>query len=115
MELWIRSQDKEELLLTEHFDIYRNNQKQQWEIAANGVIVAKYKKKKRALEVLDEIQSKIKTILYLRCKSLLKLEDIEFAKKYFEKLNGMDFITCDHNFEIEPITTNTMIYEMPEK
>lgn len=41
---------------------------------------------------------------------------IEAAKIYFERINGIDLIIDDNNFEIIPINKdNTIIYEMPEK
>lgn len=52
MELWVRSQDKECLTMVDH--LYTNDNceiKQQ-----NDLILATYKSKERALEVLDEIQ-----------------------------------------------------------
>lgn len=117
MELWIRSQDKETLKLAEMLDIYdlSDSEGQCWAIEECGTTIGYYKSKKRALEVLDEIQSKIKTLLYLKPSCMLNLEDIVAAKAYFENLNKQEFITCDTNFEIIPISTNTIVYEMPEE
>lgn len=113
MELWIRSQDKKCLMPVNRIDIDTNGKT----IVINGfeTIIGKYETEERALEVLDEIQQKIKTLLYLKPNCLLNSTDIECGKKYFEKLNKQEFITCDNNFEIIPISTNTIVYEMPEK
>ncbi len=117
MDLWIRSQDKETLRLAEMLDIYdlSDDEGQCWAIEESGTTIGYYKSKKRALEVLDDIQQKIKTLLYLKPNCLLNLKDIEVGKEYFEKLNQQKFITCDNNFEIIPISTNIIVYEMPKE
>ena len=60
MELWIRSQDKEKLVLTKGFETQHTNYDGGCQIFAvwenNYQMVGKYKNKERALEVLDEIQ-----------------------------------------------------------
>lgn len=113
MELWVRSQNKEQLANITGLIFVDNeirgftNQKDYYELG-------RYETKERALEVLDEIQSKIKSLLYLKPRSKLSLNDIKIGKQIFEELNNTDFITCDNNFEIQPITTNVIVYEMPE-
>ena len=116
MELWIRSQNKEILQKTNALFI-SHSEENIWSIIDNQNMTkyGTYKTLERALKVLDDIQNKIKTLLYLKPKSLLGINEIKAGKKYFEKLNGIDFITCDNNFEIEPITTNVIVYEMPEE
>lgn len=115
MELWIRSQNKKKLYNVKNLELDNLETGICYESRDNFVLLGKYKSKERALEVLDEIQKKIKTLLYLKSKTILKPDTIESAKKYYEELNGVDFITCDHNFEIEPITTNVIFYEMPKE
>ena len=61
MELWIRSQDKENLCKA-HDLIIRENRNENNEInyeIADIYTMARYKTKERALEVLDEIQCEI--------------------------------------------------------
>ena len=117
MKLWIRSQDRETLRLAEMLDIYEleDDEEKRFVIEESGVDIGCYKSKERALEVLDEIQNKIKTLLYLKPKTKLKLDTIKDAKDYFEHLNGIELITTDINFEIEPILTNVIVYEMPKE
>ena len=117
MELWIRSQDEQVLKLAEHFDIYTGGYdgKEYYVIEESGTDVAQYKTKERALEVLDEIQNKIKTLLYLKPKVLLKPEELISAKKYFEELNEQEFIICDKHFEIVPFSNNVVFYNMPKE
>ncbi len=117
MELWIRSQDKETLKLAEMLDIYdlSDSEGQCWAIEECGTTIGYYKSKKRALEVLNEIQNKIQTLLYLKPKCILETKILEAAKDYYEDLNDKEFITCDNNFEIIPFSTNVIVYEMPEE
>ena len=72
MELWIRSQDREKLVLTKGFETQHTNYDGGCQIFAvwenNYQMVGKYKTKERALEVLDEIQERIieldKAVIY---------------------------------------------------
>lgn len=61
MELWIRTQDKEKLLVVYELelDCYSANRKDYWTINNYGSTLGTYKSKERALEVLDEIQIEI--------------------------------------------------------
>lgn len=57
MELWIRSQDKYTLMKIEEIQICENPDGT-WFMNA-GLVLGKYKTKKRALEVLDEIHQRL--------------------------------------------------------
>ena len=65
MDLWIRSQDRDKLVLTKGFETQYNNYDGGCQIFAvwqnNYQMIGKYKSKERALEVLDEIQKLLKT------------------------------------------------------
>lgn len=57
MELWIRSQDKKMLIKNDALAVEPSGQ---YEVITNGFnILGKYQSEKRALEVLDEIQTYI--------------------------------------------------------
>ena len=57
MELWIRSQDKKMLIKNDALAVEPSVQ---YEVITNGFnILGKYQSEKRALEVLDEIQTYI--------------------------------------------------------
>lgn len=58
MELWIRSQDKEDFIKVEHLGVY-NEKIYANGYEDNGYCIGIYKTKERALEVLDEIQKYI--------------------------------------------------------
>ncbi len=55
MELWIRNQDKKLLRKTERLSVIEDTG--EYYIVDNGNIYGEYKTKKRALEILDEIQN----------------------------------------------------------
>lgn len=57
--MWIRSQDKMNLIEVQGFQIcyIKNEDEEYWEIYTIGTSLGKYKSKERAIEVLDEIQT----------------------------------------------------------
>lgn len=59
MELWIRSQNKTELMKVIDLDIYDAGEPKTYVIESRGIILGNYKTQKRALEVLDEIHEHI--------------------------------------------------------
>ena len=75
----------------------------------------KYKTKERALEILDEIQSKIGNIYLCKIKSMVKTGDARMVKEYLEENYIGDFIMTDATMDIEPINKDVVMYEMPEK
>lgn len=70
MNLWVRSQDKECLTNISNIQyVYKNNMHGLGTYYDNLKILGEYKTKERALEVLDEIQYKIKNMYILEnCK-----------------------------------------------
>lgn len=82
-------------------------------------IIATYETEERAKEVLRDLLKSMKKQRFLmkpRISISIEQQVIEAAKIYFERINGIDLIIDDNNFEIIPINKdNTIIYEMPEK
>lgn len=80
-------------------------------------IIATYETEERAKEVLrDLLKSMKKQRFLMKPRISVEQQVIEAAKIYFERINGIDLIIDDNNFEIIPINKdNTIIYEMPEK
>ena len=103
MELWIRSQDKEILLKVNELEIEANmiiafdNNKYQ--------CLGTYKTKKRALEVLDEIQN------ILKPKYILDSSSIKPNGDYWVE-NGIVMQNYSANSRIEELST--CVYEMPK-
>lgn len=120
MELWIRSQDKTALIKSEDIRLYYmkanapDNETEIW-LKDRDVPVAVYESKKRALEVLDEIQSKIKQQFLCKPNPTLSCKDIERAEDVLNLKYKQDFIMEPPGIDIEPINISTIVYEMPEK
>ena len=93
MDLWIRSQDKTNLIKIEHLAITSNNvitgMSTNWDYD-----LGKYKTKERALEVLDEIQELLVPKLHHVCDRDLEGNEV--------KVLGLDYI-------------QSIVYEMPEE
>ena len=97
MELWIRSQDKMNLVKVRQIGVNYQDNKQiianyTPELYANSgeyyELLGTYKTKERAIEVLDEIQ---------------------------DELIGSDFMPIEKNEEVFLTCGSAKIYEMPEK
>lgn len=68
MELWIRTQDKEELLKVNKIDYeekfdYKTTKKRYFVISANNEGVGLYSTERQCLEILDEIQKMLVPVL----------------------------------------------------
>lgn len=118
MDLWIRSQDKKQLIEVDK--IYLNDYQHysgghEYQIVTYDDILGTYKTEGRALEVLEEIQKSICTTFNLKPKIPIHMDDLKAAKVYLEDLNDIKLITAGIEFEIEPISTNTFVYQMPEE
>lgn len=116
MELWIRSQNKDFLekcggLYIAHTD------ENIWSIinSISLTIYGKYSTKERALEVLDEIQSKLKGTFLMKMKNNEYQNVIPVVKQHFEELNNVCIVTGDENFDLEPINKDIYVYEMPQE
>ena len=115
MELWIRSQDKMNLVKVRQISVNYQDNKQ---IIANYMpelyensgeyyeLLGTYKTKERALEVLDEIQN------ILKPKYILDTSSIKPDGDFYEE-NGVIFQNYDANVKIEELST--FVYQMPEK
>ena len=113
MELWIRSQDKINLVKIRQISLNYSNLKQ---IIANytpesyensGVyyeLLGTYETKERAIEVLDEIQN------ILKPKYILNTSSIKPDGDFYEE-NGVIFQKYNANAKIEELST--FVYQMP--
>ena len=78
-------------------------------------IMGRYKTKERALEILDEIQSKIKQQFICKIHPMVKTSDAKRIKEELTKEYIGDFILETPAMDIQPINSQILIYEMPEK
>ncbi len=102
MELWVRSQDRENLVRPNYINI-GGNKTDKYVIWGHNVLLGKYKSKKRALEVLDEIQSLLQPII--KYKPIVQ-EEPNTLYPY------KNFVKVDDNVEIKELST--FVYQMPE-
>ena len=113
MNLWVRSQDKTNLVKIRQISLnYRNNK----QIIANYMpdsfensgeyyeLLGTYKTKERAIEVLDEIQSLLQPTIEYK-----PIVQEEYNPAYTYK----HFVKVDENIEIKELST--FVYQMPEK
>lgn len=106
MELWVRNQDKENLVKVELLEIEEREKDCaivtmfQKNVARLGI----YKTKERALEVLDEIQDILKPKVII---NTYKVEQTQLC-------DGTEFIQPILD-DIQVQSATTYVYEMPEK
>ena len=112
MELWVRSQDKMNLVKVRQISVNYQDNKQ---IIANYMpelyensgeyyeILGTYKTKERAIEVLDEIQSLLQPTIEYK-----PIVQEEYNPAYTYK----HFVKVDDNIEIKELST--FVYQMPE-
>ncbi len=89
MDLWIRSQDRENLIPVNNPICIIDTRVVYKESATYIITLAEYKTKERALEVLDEIQDRI------------------LKGAFAKKINGL-------GEELDLIPNNLLIYQMPK-
>lgn len=110
MELWIRSQDKEKLMKIDFVYLEEKSIVGYCQSTFTSPILATYKTKERALEVLDEIQNILKPKMVY--KNITQDENgIESINNAFK--NNHYFATSN-NADIHFIN-NTYVYEMPKE
>lgn len=115
MELWIRTQDKETILKTNRLDYDLSGGEHQ--IRADGfkIYLVTYKTKERALEILDDISSKIKNQFIVTVNGLWKPEDVKLMKNQLEKDYAGYFIMETQPLDIKPLNQNLIYYELPKE
>lgn len=108
MDLWIRSQDKCNLFLLKHSIYIECQDSTIWsiKIRENNGWLGTYKSEKRAIEILDEIQSILKP-------PKIKVEDINKETIESIKNNYPLMVFNDDSYNIYPL--QTYVYEMPEE
>lgn len=115
MELWIRSQDKECLMKVDRLDYDLSNGTHRIMVDGYKTLIATYPTKKRCLEILDEINNKIKNQFIVKVNTLLKPSDTKKLKDQLEMNYNGDFIMNDPMLDIQPTTQNVVYYEMPKE
>ena len=123
MKLWIRTQDKtklmeaEELIIKEVVKTDANNvngYKQEvvgCNVLVGDIVVALYKTKERALQVLDEIQNALVGKIIVEPKYLAKQKDKEALKEMVEEKT----IIKSQSVDIKSLNQNCVVYELPKE
>ena len=118
MELWIRSQDKKDLVKVNSLWImdnqiwmevpfYENHKKLGLTLSGHNHKLAEYETEERALEVLNEIQNILSPKYILDSSSIKPIGDPYYVE------NGVIFQRYGANGTIQELST--VVYEMPEK
>lgn len=119
MELWIRSQDKEILVLAKGFELHHLRSDGCCQIFAvwqnNYQCVGIYNSKKRALEVLNEIQQQLVNKYYLTPKEKLTCTDMQKLMNIDRFNNRIDVVSTLEKMELNPLNNNVYVYEMPKE
>ena len=120
MELWIRSQDKKRLIKIDNIKVYEDSKDNYSDIRAvfndYELSLGEYKTKERALEVLDDISSKIKNRYIVKPSApIISTKDISNEETRLNYLYSGEFIMEEPPFEIKPINNNIIYYEMPKE
>jgi len=119
MSLWIRSQDKTELVKVEGIKYEKVPVGHSLLVPYEfGVFnVGQYESKERALEILNDIQSKLfsSNRVIVQTQNPCKKEDKYEVQMDFESLNGIPAIVHDISTTVTPMNQEGYIYEMPEK
>ena len=109
MDLWIRTQDKKDLIKVDYisYEIAIEDKHILW---YKSIDLGTYKTKERALEVLDEIQNIInaKTIIKFQC--FVPEERIKQVKEAIDKYSIIEL----PDYEIKQLA-GVIIYEMPKE
>lgn len=115
MDLLIRSQDKSCLRKLRQAIWISYSELDNWCIECDCDTIGKYKTKERALEVLNEIHSKINPKYFYKTNYLMKPEQMEKMETNLQQKHNADFIVGFASDEIEPLSNDVLIYEMPEE
>lgn len=111
MDLWIRSQDRDELIKADN--IYITTCNEGWAIRS-GIILGKYRTRERALEILDEIQKKMVQTFLLKENEPIKRKEIDYLCSYYRR-KEINVVEVPNGIELESINKDIMVYEMPEE
>lgn len=113
MDIWIRSQDKQELIKIDYIEANMGRIFIQYGTFRR--CVGTYATQERALEILKEVIDKIKPIFILEVKAMYKKEIIEKEREQLAKKYNKEFISTTPDFKINPVNSNTVVYELPEE
>ena len=107
MDLWIRSQDRQELIKATEINAYQYDESaglgNDWHIFVRDYEVGVYKSKERALEIINEIQNILKPQLYLK----------QWESVVKQEVDELVHIVNPTYEEVKELST--YVYEMPKE
>ena len=110
MELWIRSQDRQELIKANEINVYQYDESaglgNEWHIFVRDYEVGVYKTKERALKVLNEIQKILQPII-----RYTPVVDVKYDPNYTLPYK----IHEQTGSEAKIIQYESYVYEMPKE
>lgn len=115
MDLWIRTQSKRSLIKVKDIITIERKTENVIFITSNEWRLGTYKSYERALQILDDINNKIKNQFIVKVNTLLKPNDEKKIKDELEMNYNGDFIMENPMLDIKPINQNIIYYEMPEE
>lgn len=113
MNLWIRSQDKESLLLINTMTVANDDSSVILGYGIDGKIklpIGRYKSKERVLEVLDDIQNIINAKTIIKFKGFVPQEKINYIKEAIDSNRIIEL----PDYEIKQLA-GLIVYEMPSE
>ena len=113
MDIWIRSQDKQELIKIDYIEANMGRIFIQYGTFRR--CVGTYATQERALEILKEVIDKIKPVFLLEAMRYFKNEEILKEEDRLTKKHDKEFVSTTPDFKINPVNPNTVVYEMPEE
>lgn len=108
MELWVRSQDKAELVKATSEVMLDETIENEFHINVDGCYsVGKYETKERALQILDEIQEILFPDFFIKMKDM-KINNVS-------ELITNSCIIKKNNYDIDILQRQSCVYEMPKE
>lgn len=118
MDLWIRTQDKRQLLKVND-GLYIANGFTDTDDTFIGIKnvghVGRYAEEERAFEILNEIQHHMVNKYYLTPKERLTLEEKKQLMDLGQFNSKIDLVSTLEKMELKPLNNNVYIYEMPKE
>lgn len=115
MELWIRSQDKSALTIVDNVMYDAEKNEIVTVLCSVPLVLGRYETEERCMELMNEIQSKLKNKYLAKVNPIVSDETFRKTIREFEEFNKIDLIGCNGMVDIQPISSEVMVYEMPKE
>ena len=116
MDLWVRTQDREEIVRVKRVSIFYNNIQvvEDDSHESKFISVGVYETKERALEILDEIQNLLKPRCLIKTNSdKLNRDNAKQISEAYKKIFDSSCIITNNMLDFEKF--DVICYEMPKE